>query len=110
MLENKTLIQPKELKDAQVLADRLISAVGDREQAPAHAVEAAARRQRAFSLFVKAYEQARRAISYVRWEHGHADLIAPSLYSGRGNSNTERRVDSGPVAATLAAIVTERVI
>jgi hypothetical protein len=82
VLEGKTLIQPKDLKDAQVLADRLTSAVGEREQTPAQAVEATERRQRAFSLFVKAYDQARRAISYLRWEQGDVDSIAPSLYSG----------------------------
>lgn len=50
VLENNTLILPRELKDAQVLVDRLISAVGDREQTPAHAVEAAERRQRVLAV------------------------------------------------------------
>jgi hypothetical protein len=65
VLDGKTLLQASELKHAQLLADRLISAVGDREQTPTQ-IDAAERRQRAFSLFVKAYDQARRAIQYVR--------------------------------------------
>jgi hypothetical protein len=67
VLDGKTLLQASELKHAQLLADRLISAVGDREQTPTQ-IDAADRRQRAFSLFVKAYDEARRAIQYVRWE------------------------------------------
>jgi len=100
VLDGKTLIQPAELKAAQLLADRLISAVGEREQTPVQAVDAAERRQRAFSLFVNAYDQARRAIQYVRWAEGDVDSIAPSLYSGRGNSNVRRRGAEGtePVA------------
>ena len=74
----------------------MISAVGDREQTPTQ-IDAADRRQRAFSLFVKAYDQARRAIQYVRWEQGDADSIAPSLYSGRGNSNVKRRAEDAQV-------------
>jgi hypothetical protein len=77
-------------------ADRLISAVGDRAQTPTQ-IDAADRRQRAFSLFVKAYDQARRAIQYVRWQQGDADSIAPSLYSGRGNSNVKRRTEDAQV-------------
>ena len=96
MLDGKTLLQASELKHAQLLADRLISAVGDREQTPTQ-IDAADRRHRAFSLFVKAYDQARRAIQYVRWEQGDADSIAPSLYSGRGNSNVKRRAEDAEV-------------
>jgi hypothetical protein len=96
VLDGKMLLQASELKHVQLLADRLISAVGDREQTPTQ-IDAAERRQRAFSLFVKAYDQARRAIQYVRWEQGDADSIAPSLYSGRGNRNVKRRAEDAQV-------------
>jgi hypothetical protein len=83
VLDGRTLIQLAELKDyALLLADRLISAVGEREQTPVQAVDAAERRQRAFSLFVKAYDQARRAIQYVRWEE--ATSIRSRLRCTRG--------------------------
>lgn len=100
VLEGKILLQPAELKDAQLLADRLISAVGERNQTPVQAVVAAERRQRAFSLFVKAYDQARRAIQYVRWAERDVDSIAPSLYAGRGNNHGRRR---GPAATEPVA-------
>ncbi|WP_438004954.1 hypothetical protein [Sorangium sp. So ce321] len=31
-----------------------------------------------------AYDQTRRAVSYLRWNEGDAETIAPSLYKGRG--------------------------
>jgi hypothetical protein len=77
------------LSDAETLADQLISAVGARELASARTVAASDRRQRAFTLFTSAYDQTRRAISYLRWNQGDLDSFAPSLYAGRGN--TKRR-------------------
>jgi hypothetical protein len=62
-------------------------------------------------LLANAYDQARRAITYLRWNKGDADLIAPSLYAGRGNAR--RRVSEGtelpaaevtPIAQPQAAV------
>ncbi|MFO0561316.1 MAG: hypothetical protein U0269_25080 [Polyangiales bacterium] len=38
-------------------------------------------RQRVYTLFVREYDQLRRAISFLRWNHGDADTIAPSLFT-----------------------------
>jgi hypothetical protein len=88
-LEGKTPLQAKDLNEAETLADQLISAVGAREHASARTLAASDRRQRAFTLFTSAYDQTRRAISYLRWNQGDLDSFAPSLYAGRGN--TKRR-------------------
>src|SRR5512132_3793744 len=48
--------------------------------------EAAFRKARAFTLFVTADDQGRRAVTYLRWNEGDADSLAPSLYKGRGGS------------------------
>jgi hypothetical protein len=40
-------------------------------------------RARAFTVLVRAYAQARRAVMFLRWDHGDADAIAPSLYRSR---------------------------
>ena len=37
-------------------------------------------RQRAYTLFVRSYEEARRGVAFVRAKHGDADVIAPSIY------------------------------
>lgn len=40
-------------------------------------------RAQALELFVGAYEECRRGVSHLRWHHGDASLIVPSLYPGR---------------------------
>jgi hypothetical protein len=40
-------------------------------------------RSRAFTLLVRVYDQCRRAVTYLRWNEGDADSIAPSLYGRR---------------------------
>ena len=40
-------------------------------------------RDRAFTLFVQAYDQVRRAVQYLRWQHHDANQYAPSLYRCR---------------------------
>ena len=42
------------------------------------------RRVRAYTLFVRAYDQCRRAATYLRWGEEDADEIAPSLFANRG--------------------------
>ena len=82
-ISGKSALQLTELDQAEVLADRLITAVGLREQGPAIVAESAESRQRAFTLFVSAYDQVRRAVSYLRWNEDDVDTIVPSLYAGR---------------------------
>jgi hypothetical protein len=52
--------------------------------------EARELRQRLYSLFMSDYDQLRRAVTYIRWNDGDADTIAPSLFikrRGREESN-----------------------
>lgn len=90
-LENKTPVTAAALNDAGTRAVELLAAVGLREQGPVSTGEAARLRQKAFTLFARAYDDARRAVLYLRAQHGDADDIAPSLYAGRGGSR--RRVE-----------------
>src|SRR5690606_4415823 len=51
-------------------------------------------RAQAFSLFVRAYEECRRGVTFLRWHHGDARSIVPSLYPPR----TRRRKATGPAS------------
>jgi hypothetical protein len=73
-----------------------------REQGPAAIAATAANRQRAFSLFIRTYEQARRAIAFLRFKEQDVDRIAPSLYGGRANSNHRRRGNEGSESSASA--------
>lgn len=82
-ISGKCDVDTADLERAELLASRLHTAVGVREQAPQVASEAADKRQRAFSLFANAYDEVRCAISYFRWHEGDLEKIAPSIYGGR---------------------------
>ena len=91
-IAGKTALQVPELEKAEGLATRLLTAVGLREQGPALIAEAALNRQRAFTLFLSAYDHARRVVAYLRWNEADADTIAPSLYAGRGTGRRKAEV------------------
>lgn len=80
-IDGRTSVKPEELVEAENLADRLGTAVGEREQAPQITAEAVRNRQAAFTLFINAYEEVRTAINYLRRAQGDAESIAPSLYT-----------------------------
>jgi hypothetical protein len=87
-LGGKTTLQLAELDQAEILADRLLTTVGQREQGPAVVATSAENRQRAFTLFITAYDNVRRVATFLRWREDDADEIAPSLYGkGRRKSN-----------------------
>ena len=83
-VQGRSALQPDELEHAGELAQQLVTAVGVREQGPVVASAASLLRQQAFTLFMNAYDDARRAVSYLHWTAGDADAIAPSLFAGRG--------------------------
>jgi hypothetical protein len=98
-IEARSALKLEELEHAGARAQELVTAVGLREQTPAIVGAAAMLRQQAFTLFLRAYDEARRALSYLRWHDRDGDSIAPSLFAGR-----RRRADS--VEATEPEIST----
>lgn len=87
-ITGKTGVDLGELERAEILADRLLTAVGLREQTPLKRSAAIHERLRAFALCLRAYNHARRAISYLRFDEGDAEEHAPSLYAGRMRSGS----------------------
>jgi len=100
-IEGNCAIQRSEIEHAQKLASRILRVVGGRAQNPARAAEAVDMRNRVFTLLLRAYEDARRAIIYLRWDDGDADTIAPSLYKGR-NGGRKKAIVAEPVAPNAA--------
>ncbi|MBL9026897.1 MAG: hypothetical protein JNL21_32175 [Myxococcales bacterium] len=82
-IAGKTAVTADELDTAERLAERLDNAVGVREQGPAGVPEAAENRRKAFHLFMKAYDETRRVVGFLRWHEKDADTIAPSLFAAR---------------------------
>jgi hypothetical protein len=73
-----------ELEHAERISNRILRVVGLREQGPSLFSDTTANRLRAFTLFMRTYDEVRRAVTYLRWKEDDADDIAPSLYAGRG--------------------------
>jgi len=87
---SKSGVQLSELDQAQLIAQQLIAAVRAREEALSAMADAQAQRKRNFTLFSRSYDQVRRAITFMRWDHEDADKICPSLFAGRGGRGKKR--------------------
>jgi hypothetical protein len=86
----KTGVTLDELNAAELLGNRLVEAIGARKF-PALARRAAADRQRAYTLFIRAYDQVRRVVTFLRWDTKDIDLIAPSLYTKKLKSRRSQK-------------------
>jgi len=85
-IASRSAIVSSELTAAELLGRQLMDAVGAREQAPTIVAHAQAQRQRNFTLFLRSYDQVRRAIGFLRWDDDDIEDVCPSLYAGRGGS------------------------
>jgi hypothetical protein len=104
-IKDKCGISLEELDRADKVAAHMLRLVGLREQAPQMIAAAAEERDRAFTLFVRSYDQVRRAVLYLRWDEDDADEIAPSLYAGRNRAEIKKE-DQPVVVAPVAPIPT----
>lgn len=82
-IEGRTGVSLSEIEEAQLDADRMDELAGQKAWARSRATEANEVRARAWTLFVQKYEQVRRAVAYLRFDHGDADRIAPSPFASR---------------------------
>jgi hypothetical protein len=78
-VEPRTPLEEADLDDAEQLAMDLMRETGARRLR--RRAERHDDRARAFTLLVRAYEEARHGVRYVRRHNGDADAIAPSLYA-----------------------------
>jgi hypothetical protein len=83
-IENKTPLSEQELHELDLLHARLMTAIGLRAHQAKNEKRAASLRARAFTLFMRAYDEVRRAVIYLRWHSDDADTIIRSLYEKRG--------------------------
>ncbi|WP_437625608.1 hypothetical protein [Sorangium sp. So ce1151] len=103
-IAGKTAATEEEVRRAGELGPELLAALGVREHGAAPGPsDAADKRARAFTLFVNAYDQTRRAVSYLRWNEDDLETIAPSLYKGRGGRGASSSdTDAAPQVAPPA--------
>lgn len=108
-IQGKTALSLADFQIASRISTRLMRIVGLKEQGPAIVAAAADHRTRAFTKFLNTYEDARRAVGYLRARQGDADDIIPSLYPGRPRrratdaTDTSSGTDTAPVVAAPTA-------
>ncbi len=96
-LDGRTGIALGEIDRAELLAEELQSALARAENADSGVAAAAELRQRVYTLFFNAYDEARRAVSFLRWREGDANELAPSLMALRSKkARSERREEPEP--------------
>lgn len=94
-VQGKTLITREDLEEATRIGTALLGALGAKDNAAVRAApELTERKHRAFTLLVRAYNDARRALMYLRFDMDDVDVIAPSLYK-KGRKRTAAVEESG---------------
>jgi hypothetical protein len=93
-IEGCSGLKQADITEVDKIALRLTGAVAKREQSPEKTAEATDVRLRMFTLVTRDYDEIRRAVQYLRWHDEDAEELAPSLYSGRQNSNVSRKSSS----------------
>lgn len=103
-LRGHTGITPLELERASELAHQLLLATGQSEDPNAPGIsELSKDRQRFFTLFNRAYNEVRRAVNYLRWNHDDADQFAPSLFARRASGTAHQPGADKPATAAAPA-------
>jgi hypothetical protein len=100
-------LAPEDLDRAEALGTRIVKVVAEREAAESQGSEIQLLRAKVFTMLVKAYDQVRRALAYLRHDAGDADEIAPSLFLyKRGRAKDEKDDNGGvPVPAPAKPLV-----
>lgn len=99
---SKTGVSAADLDHAERLCHQLNLAVGLKEQGSAAKTEASETRLRAVSLFMNAFNQVRRALTYLRWDEGDLESILPALFNGRFKGASKAEVDEAVPPITPA--------
>jgi hypothetical protein len=95
-IQGKCPTRAEDLPLALRTSARLFRVVGLREQGPAQIEAAADRRQRAFTLTLRVYEDVRRAVGYLRARQGDAETIAPTLFPGKAKFGKKEKPEEKP--------------
>lgn len=104
-VKDKTAVTREEVDRAGIVGSQLHFAVGARVVADGGRTktgESQRSRQRAFTLLARAYDECRRAATYLRWHAGDADAYAPSIYGKRKrrSARAEEPTTDLPIAPT----------
>lgn len=79
-VKGKCPFSPSDLREAEAFAEAILSRLMDPHEPPPQVWEPADLHFRAFTLLDRAYQEARRGVQYVRWDHEDEHSFTPPLY------------------------------
>ena len=82
-IAGRSATSSEDLDRAELVATQLLELASRRDELLPTQPALGEDRMRSVSLMVRCYQEARRAIQFVRFHHGDAELIAPSIYTAR---------------------------
>lgn len=94
-----SLLAPAQLDAAEALGERILATLGNREQSNLTVSDENQLRYRAFTLFIRAYDQVQRGIVFLRWGKDDATKLAPNLFGGGRPRKKHSEAAAEPVAA-----------
>jgi hypothetical protein len=106
-IQGKSATAQEDLQAASRIGTRLTRIVGIREQSSAQEALATQQRQRVFTLMMRAYDETRAAVAFVRRREDDADSITPNLYTGRGRSRSSNKPSTDAPQTTDVANTTQ---
>jgi hypothetical protein len=98
-VSSKTAVERSEIDRAAELGPAVLVATAAKKH---KSTDTEGQRNRAFTLLLDAYDNARRAIGYLRWKEGDLDTIAPSLFKKRAGRKPGKKDDEAEVGAESA--------
>jgi hypothetical protein len=99
----KTGVTMQQIDRGAVLAVQLLEGSIDRMHAPLNPTEATLARERAYTLFYRAYDELRRAVTFLRWKEGDTERFVPTLFLRNPRRKGEAPSDAREGAASGGA-------
>lgn len=90
VIGTRGVLTPADLDEFELLANELETLNTRREQSRGADPKAVDEQNRAFTLMYESFEWARRAVWFVRWFHGDAREITPSLFTAPKTSKSKK--------------------
>jgi hypothetical protein len=104
VIRGRSAITLEAAAEASDVGAKLAVAVGGRDRTPAAIAHAQKQKLRAYTLFMRAYDEARRAITFLRWHEDDGDTILPSVFTTKRSQ--KRREDAERPAAEVPVVPT----
>lgn len=101
-ISGRTAVTEADLTRAESLGAEIMLAVGQREHAEAEAADVGTTRARAFTLLVRAYDELRRGIGYLRTTQGDVDTLFPSLFAGKKAAKAKEELQALPQTVSVS--------